>query len=84
MFFRKLRIGRALSARRTFGIADGRWKRRRCSDRTGGMSPADGAERTRTAEGEEPPLNEEGVPEAWRAAWIFVEETRIRWGGKFE
>ena len=59
---------------------DGRWHWRVCSERTGGISSADGAAWTLVAEGGEPPAAREGVLEADEL--LGISSTRIAPGGE--
>ena len=49
-----------------------------------GMSPRDGAARTRAVEDGEPPRREEMAAGGWRIVWSLVHETRTRCEGKFK
>ena len=60
-----------MSASCAYDTVDGRWHRRRCSERTGGMSPVDGVARTQAAEGGEPNRGEGGVAGGWQLLGVL-------------
>ena len=82
--FGKLRGGRDLSACHAYGAENGRWKRRRCFERSGKMLPVHEVAWTQATEGGEPPRSKGGGAGGWQTAWSLVEETRTMWGGEFE